>query len=67
MPVQVVMAIPGQNIKRGYRVTGLTEEPVADATFMNEQENKEMTVAEYFQQQYGIRYAGTPLDPRQLF
>ena len=55
MPVQVVMAIPGQNIKRGYRVTGLTEEPVADATFMNEQENKEMTVAEYFQQQYGIR------------
>lgn len=49
------MEIPGQGIKRGYRATGLTEEPVSEAMFMNEQEDREMSVAAYFQQQYGIR------------
>ncbi|KAK9837636.1 hypothetical protein WJX74_001800 [Apatococcus lobatus] len=53
--IKVIMEVRGEGIKRGYRATGLTEEPASDAMFMNEQENKEMSVAEYFQQQYGIR------------
>lgn len=42
------------NKKRKYRVKGL-ERPADQLTFHNEQENRDMTVAEYFQKTYNLR------------
>ncbi|KAK9869069.1 hypothetical protein WJX84_001880 [Apatococcus fuscideae] len=53
--IKVITTIPGSGVKRGYRATGLTEQPASEAMFMNEQEKREMSVAEYFQQQYQAR------------
>ena len=42
--------------KRKYRVTGI-EKPANALTFPNEQENRDMTVADYFEKQYNLRCA----------
>jgi hypothetical protein len=46
---------------RKYRAKGLTPKGPAELTFHNAQGDKEMTVAEYYEQQYQILYVETKL------
>ena len=51
----MVQSIGGMN-KRGYKCAGLTDESADEAMFMNNQENREMSVAEYFEGRYKKRW-----------
>lgn len=44
-------------VRRRYRAKGLTDKGPRDLVFFNEQEQGDMTVLEYFEQQYHIRQA----------
>ena len=44
-------------VRRRYRAKGLTDRGPRDLVFFNGQEQKDMTVLEYFEQQYHIRQA----------
>ncbi len=50
----MVQPFGGMN-KRGYKCVGLTDESSDDATFMNNQEGREMSVTEYFLGRYQKR------------
>ena len=43
-------------VRRRYRAKGLTEKGPCELVFFNEQEQSDMTVLEYFQQQYKLQY-----------
>lgn len=48
------------NTKRKYKVKGIKAEGGAAGTmFNNEAEGREMSVAEYFEKQYQVRYGGS--------
>lgn len=49
----------GGTFNRKYRAKGLTPKGPAELTFHNAQGDKEMTVAEYYEQQYQILYVET--------
>ena len=57
--VQVEMRMGGA-VRRRYRAKGLTEKGPRDLVFFNEQEQKDMTVLEYFERQYSIQCAYLP-------
>ncbi|KAK9804830.1 hypothetical protein WJX72_007669 [[Myrmecia] bisecta] len=42
-------------VKRTYRTKGITNLGAADAMFENEQENRQMSVAEYFETRYNVK------------
>ena len=52
---QIMVQPFGGMSKRGYKCVGLTEESSDEAMFMNAQENREMSVTEYFQGRYQKR------------
>jgi hypothetical protein len=54
--MQVQVTHTGDN-KRTYRVQGLTKEGASAFKFFNEQAEREMTVAEYYLEQYNVRFA----------
>lgn len=50
------VTVTHSNSKRKYKVKGIKAEGGAASTFfMNEQEGREMSVAEYFEKQYNLR------------
>ncbi len=53
--MQIVVEPFGGMSKRGYKCVGLTDESADEAMFMNAQENREMSVAEYFEGRYKKR------------
>ena len=57
--VQVEVRKDGQ-VRRRYRAKGLTDKGPRDLVFFNEQEQREMSVLEYFERQYEIKCAHLP-------
>ena len=47
-------------VRRRYRAKGLTDKGPRDLVFHNEQEQRDMTVLEYFERQYNIKCAHLP-------
>lgn len=48
------MAHPGLS-KRRYSVKGLTDEPASECYFHNEEEDSNMSVAQYYEHKYKVR------------
>lgn len=59
LAVQVEVRKDGQ-VRRRYRAKGLTDKGPRDLVFFNEQEQRDMSVLEYFERQYEIKCAHLP-------
>ena len=51
----------GGAFKRKYKVKGLMDKGAGELVFFNEQEEKEMTAADYYEERYHVRYSNLPL------